>query len=152
MPHNKNFYMATPMLKLYRLTGEAIYRERATKIHDRFKAAFTPIDGYHSWNYWEPMAPSDILPNGQPRHWVNTHPYVCYQAMEIPHIVFAYNLGVTYTEADIRQRIQDKLNAGEYCYELKARDRHMSREKADNWIYRNMGRHSAYVYMHEHED
>ena len=63
-----------------------------------------------------------------------------------------YMVEANYTEADIRQRIQDKLNAGEYCYELKARDRHMSREKADNWIYRNMGRHSAYVYMHEHED
>lgn len=55
-------------------------------------------------------------------------------------------------EEEIQERIQRKLDAGQYCYELRARDVHMSRERALNWLYENMGPNSQYILIHGHEE
>ena len=53
---------------------------------------------------------------------------------------------------EILERIQQKLQDGIYSYEMDAINNHLSKEKADEFIYSNIGSNGVYVYMHQHED
>lgn len=62
-----------------------------------------------------------------------------------------YLVEANYTEPDILERIKTKQTAGEYVYEWDVLKNHLSKEKAAEWIYRNAGQNSMYVYLHGHE-
>jgi len=62
-----------------------------------------------------------------------------------------YLIEANYTESEITERIRRKQEAGEYCYEWDVLKNHLSREKALDWLYRNMDSQSQYVLLHEHE-
>lgn len=53
---------------------------------------------------------------------------------------------------EILERIKQKLQDGIYSYEMEAINNHLSKEKADEFIYSNIGSNGEYVYMHQHED
>ena len=114
LPFNKSLDMGHCMLQLFYLTGDASYKDRAEKIYNRVKAGMNRFDGAYTWNYWEPISPKDILETAPGRydlsHWVGTHPYRDYQLGEIEKIIFAYDMGVTFTEDDIRRLVATNLN------------------------------------------
>ena len=62
-----------------------------------------------------------------------------------------YMVEANYGEEEIRQRIAAKKEAGEYAYEYKVLQNHLSVEKCNDFLYRNMGPKSEYVYLHQHE-
>lgn len=62
-----------------------------------------------------------------------------------------YMVEANYGEGEIRQRIAAKKEAGEYAYEYKVLQNHLSIEKCNDFLYRNMGPRSEYVYLHQHE-
>ena len=113
LPFNKSLDMAHCMLQIYLMTGEESFKEQAEKIYNRMKVALNPFKGGYTWNYWEPIFPGDIYVNANNEqalsHWVDTHPYRNYQSGEVDKIVFAYHLGVTFTEADIRRLVNTNL-------------------------------------------
>ena len=113
LPFNKSMDMAYCMLQIYYLTGEVSYKERAEKIFNRVKAGMNRFDGGYTWNYWEPLSPKDIIERSPGRyeltHWVGTHPYRDYQLGEVAKIVFAYDMGVTFTEEDIKRLVHTNL-------------------------------------------
>ena len=61
-----------------------------------------------------------------------------------------YLIEANHTEQDIHDRIKQKELEGIYAYEYQAAQNHLSREKADEWIYKNSGPSSLIYYMHEH--
>ena len=61
-----------------------------------------------------------------------------------------YLIEANYSEKEIVERIRRKQEAGEYCHEWDVLKNHLSQEKANDWLYRNMGFKSKYVYLHEH--
>lgn len=61
-----------------------------------------------------------------------------------------YFIEANYTDDEIDARIEEKLETGEYIYEYRARNNHLSKEKADRWLADNAGEHSQFVYMHIH--
>ena len=63
-----------------------------------------------------------------------------------------YLVEANYSEKEIVERIRRKQEAGEYCHEWDVLQNHLSREKADDWLYRNMGPNSRYIYLHEHTE
>ena len=63
-----------------------------------------------------------------------------------------YLIEANHGEAEIQERIREKLAAGEYSYEAAAAMNHLSREKALEWLSMNMGPNSRYVFMHQHVD
>jgi len=63
-----------------------------------------------------------------------------------------YFIEANHGEAEIEERIAAKLEAGEFSYEAAARENHMSREQAMDWLAANMGPHSRYVLLHQHEE
>lgn len=63
-----------------------------------------------------------------------------------------YMIEANYTDEDLQERINAKLEAGEYCYELNVASRHLSHEQASEWLMENMSFHSEYVFLHGHKD
>ena len=63
-----------------------------------------------------------------------------------------YLIEANYDEEEIRERIREKEANGEYAYEQRVLRYHLSKEKCDEWIYKNIGRNGEYVYMHCHRE
>lgn len=55
-------------------------------------------------------------------------------------------------EAEIEEKIRQKMETGEFAYEAAARENHLSEEQALAWLAQNMGPESRYVFMHQHRD
>lgn len=63
-----------------------------------------------------------------------------------------YFIEANYDEDEIKERISKKEASGEYPYEKKVLNRHLSYTQCNNFIYENMGANSRYVYMHQHQE
>lgn len=63
-----------------------------------------------------------------------------------------YMIEANYTDEDLQERINAKLEAGEYCYELNVASRHLSHEQASEWLMENMDEKSEYVFLHAHRE
>lgn len=63
-----------------------------------------------------------------------------------------YLVEANYKADELRERMDEKLSNGQYAYEQRAMKYHLSEEKANDWLYKNMGRDSEYVYLHCHVD
>ena len=61
-----------------------------------------------------------------------------------------YLIEGNYEEDEIAERIKRKQQNCEFVYEFRARENHLSREKATEFLLNNMGENSEYVFMHEH--
>lgn len=57
-----------------------------------------------------------------------------------------------HVRAELEARLAAKLAAGEFAYEARAACNHLSREQAEDWLYRNMGPNSKYVFLHQHQE
>ena len=56
-----------------------------------------------------------------------------------------------HTRAELEARAREKLDAGQFSYEIRAARNHLSREQAEEWLYQQMGPHSRYIFLHQHE-
>lgn len=61
-----------------------------------------------------------------------------------------YLIEANYTEDDLQERINAKMETGQYCYELNVASRHLSHEQASAFLLENMGEHSEYAFLHGH--
>lgn len=63
-----------------------------------------------------------------------------------------YMLEANHTRAEIAARIAEKQARGEFSYEVRAAQNHLSREQASEWLARNVGPRSKYVFLHQHRE
>ncbi|WP_304508949.1 MBL fold metallo-hydrolase [Anaerotignum sp.] len=63
-----------------------------------------------------------------------------------------YMIEANYSEPEILERIKEKESQGIHCYEYDVLKNHLSLEKCNDWLYRNLGDKSEYIYMHQHEN
>lgn len=63
-----------------------------------------------------------------------------------------YMIEANYADEEIKQRIAEKKAAGQYVYEYRVLGTHLSRQKCDDWFYRNVGPASMLVYLHMHQE
>ncbi|MBN2582049.1 MAG: hypothetical protein JXL80_03205, partial [Planctomycetes bacterium] len=112
LPINMQVHWGLSAARLWRITGEKAWRERALKVFNFAKSRMTLYDDHYSWNYWEPFGPWDIKPDdGQAFvHWINTHPYRDYQAGEVAAFVEAYHRGLTFDETDMKRLVRTNLD------------------------------------------
>ena len=61
-----------------------------------------------------------------------------------------YLIEANYITEELEERIRAKEAAGEYVYEYRVQKVHLSKEKADEWLYNNMGENSEAIYIHQH--
>jgi hypothetical protein len=108
LPFNKQFDMGIASLRLWRITGEVKYREKAERIFRLMKSRIRLVDDHYVWNYWEPLGSWDVGGDDL-RHWVNVHPYRNYQAGEVGDIVEAYHSGIVFDRVDIERIVRTNL-------------------------------------------
>ena len=112
LPFNKQDDAAVLAMKIYRITGEKSYRDRAQKIFAFQKSRMNLAGDYYTWNYWEPFGPWDVdVAKNDTRLWMNTHGGRNYQAGEVHMIVDAYNTGIVFDQKDIERIITTNLQA-----------------------------------------
>ena len=63
-----------------------------------------------------------------------------------------YFIEANYKKEEIKRKIADKKEQGEYAYEVRAMNEHLSQEEAEDFIYSNMTSKSRYIFLHEHID
>jgi ribonuclease BN (tRNA processing enzyme) len=62
-----------------------------------------------------------------------------------------YLIEANYTEEELQQRIAEKEENGEFVYEYRVQETHLSKEQADDFILQNIV-DGEYVYLHEHAE
>jgi hypothetical protein len=104
--------MGITNLRLYRITGEKFYRDKAEKIFFRFKSNFQFFNNHYLWSYWNPFYEKDILFDSNTcKHWVGVHGFrPFYQAIEVSQVVEAYHTGVVFDSTDIQRIINTNLD------------------------------------------
>lgn len=63
-----------------------------------------------------------------------------------------YFIEANYNEQEMIERIESKLANGEYCYETRAQETHLSREQAERFLNGKTKDDSKVVFIHGHED
>lgn len=63
-----------------------------------------------------------------------------------------YMIEANYEDEVIQAKIKDKEIRGEYAYEKQVLKNHLSKAKADDFIFSNCGPNSEYCYLHCHDD
>lgn len=61
-----------------------------------------------------------------------------------------YMIEANYEDNEIQQRIAEKVSKGEYAYEKDVLKNHLSKSKADDFIVKNAGVNSRFIYLHGH--
>lgn len=61
-----------------------------------------------------------------------------------------YLIEANHTREELEARAKAKLEAGEFSYEYRAAANHLSQEQALDWLAKNMGPNSRYVFLHQH--
>lgn len=57
-----------------------------------------------------------------------------------------------HSEEELEERIKEKTLKGEFVYENRVKQTHLSKEYTSNWLLQNMSNNSEYVFMHEHKE
>lgn len=73
----------------------------------------------------------------------------------IDHIIaknydFYFIEGNYESDEELAQRKSDKLLSGDFIYEDRVKETHLSKVQATEWLMENMGENSKYIFMHEH--
>lgn len=63
-----------------------------------------------------------------------------------------YLIEANHKRDELEARAKAKRDAGEYAYEYRAAANHLSEEQALDWLYQQMGPHSRYVFLHQHQE
>lgn len=56
------------------------------------------------------------------------------------------------SEEELEQRKNEKILNGQFYYEHRVKNTHLSKVKATDWLLKNMGENSKYMFMHEHKE
>lgn len=57
-----------------------------------------------------------------------------------------------YIDEEIKARMDEKCARGEYCYEQRSLKYHLSKAKCDDFIVKNSGPNTQFIYLHCHVD
>lgn len=115
------------------------------KIYDYKAFKVSPIKLYHN----VPNCGYRVFANGEKAIYATDTEHL--QGITVKDYDF-YMIEANYTDEDLQERINAKLEAGEYCYELNVASRHLSHEQASEWLMENMSAKSEYVFLHGHKD
>ena len=61
-----------------------------------------------------------------------------------------YLIEGNYEDEELEERIRRRQKQGQYCYEYRTKNTHLSKGQASDFLLNNMGDHSEYVFMHQH--
>ena len=63
-----------------------------------------------------------------------------------------YLIEANHTREEIKRRAEEKAARGQYSYEYRAAQNHLSFEQANDWLVNNAADYSRICYLHQHRD
>ncbi len=109
LPFNKQIDVGVVAIRIWQITGEEKYKQRAEKLFGFMKSRMQRYKDELHWNYWEPGGQWDLPGGKQSIHWIGVHPERNYQSGEVVNILKAYNAGIVFTEADLQGIVNTNL-------------------------------------------
>lgn len=116
------------------------------KIYDYRDFKAIPIKLYHD------------IPNNGYKLKINGNKLIyATDTSRIDHII-AKNYDIYFLEGnyesddELEERKKEKLLSGEFIYEDRVKETHLSKVQATEWLMNNMGENSKYIFMHEHKE
>lgn len=110
LPFNKQIDVGVVALRIWQITGEEKYKQKAEKIFGFMKSRMQRYKDEYHWNYFEPGGQWDLAAGAEHiRHWVGVHPERNYQSGEVANILKAYNAGIVFTAEDIQGIVNTNL-------------------------------------------
>lgn len=115
------------------------------KTYDLGVCFITPIDTYHD------------VPNTS--YLIDLKPIKLYYATDTYKLDYLsclknldyYFIEKNYNEEEIKARIEEKQLNGEFTYEYRVLNSHMSEEETNKFLLSMMGDNSKFIYCHEHK-
>ena len=120
-------------------TGDTLCYWRLCAVTPQLLVHDVPNCGYHI----------TFFHDGRDRHLFYATDTATLDGIEAPGYDL-YLIEANHTMEEIQRRAWEKLNAGEFAYEVRAAANHLSQEQALDWLYQQMGPHSQYVFLHQH--
>ena len=110
-PFNKQMDAGILSLKMWRITKDNYFKDKAVKIFFTAKSHFQYFDNHYCWNYFDPLYKGDVdVKRNNTRHWVDVHMWRSgYQASEVDKIAEAYHYGIVFDEQDMKRIINTNL-------------------------------------------
>lgn len=114
------------------------------KIYDYKDFKVIPIKLYHD------------VPNNGYKLKINGNKLIyATDTSRIDHIIaknydYFYIEGNYESDEELEKRKKEKLLSGEFVYEDRVKETHLSKVQATEWLMENMGENSKYIFMHEH--
>jgi hypothetical protein len=110
LPFNKQIDVGMVALRIWQITGEEKYKQRAEKIFGFMKSRMQRYKDEYHWNYFEPGGQWDLAEGAEHiRHWIGVHPERNYQTGEVANILQAYNAGIVFTVEDAQGIVNTNL-------------------------------------------
>lgn len=115
------------------------------KIYNYNSFKITPIKAYHD------------VPNCGYRIFINNKKCIYITDTKTLEGIKALNYDLYLIEAnyesdELKKRIEEKRNNGEYVYESRVEYTHLSKEQTDKFLLENMNDNSIYEYLHQHKE
>lgn len=63
-----------------------------------------------------------------------------------------YMIESNHDREELERRAKEKMERGEFSYEYRAAQNHLSRQQADDWLSANVGPFSKVMYLHQHKE
>lgn len=63
-----------------------------------------------------------------------------------------YLLEANHDREELERRAKEKMDRGEYAYEIRAAANHMSKQQTDEWLMENAADWSDILYLHQHKE
>ncbi|MEX2544896.1 MAG: PEP-CTERM sorting domain-containing protein [Phycisphaeraceae bacterium] len=111
---NKQTAMGLNALRLYRITGDEQYQQRAFELFAFLKSNMQLYQDAYVWNFRNPALREDIrsVHFNDVKTWMAVHPNSPgYQATEVSDIIEAFHTGVVFDETDIQRLLNTQLEA-----------------------------------------
>jgi len=100
LPHNQYLPLGTVQVTLYRITGKAVYKERATKMARFFNSCLRRVGDHYEWNYWDAAGPWDMP-------WDKPHEKrpedTGHGSLDIGFVLACAQSGIVFTETDLKR-------------------------------------------------
>ena len=63
-----------------------------------------------------------------------------------------YFIEANYEEEELQERIAEKMKKGDFCYETRVAETHLSKEQAERFVCENRAPHSNVLFIHRHTE
>ena len=102
MPHNQYLPLGTVQITLYRLTGQAAYKERAAKMASFFKSRLRLVKDHYEWRYWDDAGPWDRPLMERDKSAARAED-TGHGSLDIGFVLACVENGIVFTDADLKR-------------------------------------------------